>query len=174
MSNKKTSNIIDLENAQRLRVPDMNRVVLRGQYGVDANGEIVYDKLSRPVYENGGGFVISYTEKMIDFITKTGTGSVVRLFVYLAHQQRFANSGQFGFRCTRTYLEQVLGLDRKTVYSGLKQLQENFLIIETRVNGGSEFMVNPAYVTIGRGRREREVEWSRRWQDYWRQVHSKK
>lgn len=162
------SNIIDFMNKQRLKNPDPNRVVYRGSYGVDENGEIVYDKMSRPVYENGGGFVISYTEKMIEFISKTRAGSVVRLFVFLAHQQRFANSGQFGFQCTRKYLEQVLGLDRKSVYLGLKELQDNFLIIETRVHGGSEFMVNPAYVTIGRGRRERDVEWSRRWSEHWK------
>lgn len=167
------SKIIDLENAQRLRRPDPNRVVYRGSYGIDENGEIIYDTMSRPVYENGGGFVISYTEKMIDFITKNTTGSVVRMFVFLAHQQRFANSGQFGYRCTRKYLEQVLQLDRKSVYTALKTLQDNFLIIETRIDGVSEFMVNPAYVTIGRGRRERDVEWSRRWEAYWRQVHKK-
>ena len=167
------SKIIDLNNQQRLREPDMNRVVYRGSYGVDENGEIVYDKMSRPVYENGGGFVISYTEKMIEFITKTTTGSVVRVFMFLAHQQRFANSGQFGYRCTRKYLEQVLSLDRKSVYSALKSLQDNFLIIETKIDGVSEFMVNPNYVTIGRSKREREVEWSRRWQEHWRKVHSK-
>ena len=166
-SNSK-SNVIDFINRQRLKNPDPNRVLYRGSYGVDCNGEIVYDTMSRPVYENGGGFVISYTAKMLDFIAKTRAGSVVRLFVYLAHQQQFANSGQFGFRCTRKYLEQVLGLDRKSVYSGLKELQDNFLIIETKVNGGSEFMVNPAYVTIGRGRRERDTEWSRRWSDHWK------
>lgn len=167
------SKIIDLENAARLREVDKNRIVYRGSYGVDENGEIVYDKLSRPVYENGGGFVISYTEKMIDFITKNTTGSVVRMFVFLAHQQRYANSGQFGYRCTRKHLEQMLQLDRKSVYSALKSLQDNFLIIETKIDGVSEFMVNPAYVTIGRGRRERDTEWSRRWSEHWRQVHSK-
>lgn len=170
MSDSK-SKIVDLMNEQRLRRPDPNQVVYRGSYGVDCNGEIVYDTMSRPVYENGGGFVISYTEKMIDFITKNSTGSVVRLFVFLAHQQRFANSGQFGYRCTRKYLEQVLQLDRKSVYRALKELQDNFLIIETRVDGVSEFMVNPNYVTIGRSKRERDIEWSKRWEAYWRHVH---
>lgn len=168
-----SSKIIDLENAQRLRRPDPNRIVYRGSYGVDENGELVYDKMSRPVYENGGGFVISYTEKMLDFITSNTAGSTVRMFVFLAHQQRFANSGQFGYRCTRKYLEQVLSLDRKSVYRALKELQDKFLIIETKVDGVSEFMVNPQYVTIGRSRRERDVEWSKRWEAYWRRVHKK-
>lgn len=162
------ADMIDFENRRRLKYPDKNRVVYRGSYGVDSDGEIVYDTMSRPVYENGGGFVISYSEKMLDFITKTSTGSVVRLFVFLAHQQRFANSGQFGYRCTRKYLEHVLNLDRKSVYRALKELQDNFLVLETKIDGVSEFMVNPAYVTIGRGRRERDTEWSRRWSEHWK------
>ena len=167
------ADMIDFENRKRLKYPDKNRVVYRGSYGVDANGEIVYDTMSRPVYENGGGFVISYTEKMIDFVSKTSAGSVVRLFVFLAHQQKFANSGQFGYRCTRKYLEQVLGLDRKSVYRALKELQDNFLVLETKVDGVSEFMVNPAYVTVGRGRRERDTEWSRRWSEHWKMTNGR-
>lgn len=166
MANSK-SNVIDLENRARLAKPDMNRVVAVGTYGVDENGEVVYDNFrKKSVSENGVGFVLSYTEKMTDFIVKTRVSSVVRVFVYLAHNQQYANSGQFGYRCTRRHLEDVLQLDRKSVYTALKYLQDNFLVLESRVNGQSEFMVNPKYVTIGKSRKERDVEWSRRWAEH--------
>lgn len=168
-----SSKIIDLENRQRLSKPDMNRVVSVGTYGIDENGEVVYDILKRRGQtENGSGFVISYTEQMTDFIVKTRVSSVVRVFVYLAHNQQYANSGQFGYRCSRKHLEDVLQLDRKSVYSSLKFLEEQFLVLETRINGQSEFMVNPKYVTIGKSRREREVEWSRRWAEHWKKTKS--
>jgi len=170
-SKKHESNVIDFMNRQRLNRHDPNRVVACGSYGVDENGEIVYDVLKRPTYENGSGFVISYTAKMNDFILKEHAGAVVRVFLYIAHNQQFANStpGQFGFRCTRKHLAQVLDLDPKTVYNTLKFLQDEFLIVETRVNGAFEYMVNPNYVTIGRSKRERDLEWSRRWAEHWKQ-----
>lgn len=173
-SKKHESNVIDFMQRQRLKRHDPNRVVARGSYGVDEHGEIVYDVLSRPTYENGSGFVISYTAKMTDFIVKEHAGAVVRVFLFLAHNQQFANSdtGQFGFRCTRKYLAQVLDLDPKSVYNVLKFLQDEFLVVETRVNGAYEYMVNPNYVTIGRSKKERDIEWSRRWAEHWKQKHS--
>lgn len=169
------SNVIDFMNRQRLKCHDPNRVVARGSYGVDEHGEIVYDVLSRPTYENGSGFVISYTAKMTDFIVKEHAGAVVRVFLFLAHNQTFAdsNTGQFGFRCTRKHIAQVLDLDPKSVYNVLKFLQDEFLVVETRVNGAFEYMVNPNYVTIGRSKKEREAEWSRRWAEHWKQKYNK-
>lgn len=167
------SKIIDLVNVQRLKSVDMNRVVAVGNYGVNADGEVVYDNLrKRGLSQNGSGFVISYTGKMCEFLQKCSAGSHVRLFVYLAHNQGYGDNGVYGYRCDRKYLMALLKIDRKTLYNALKYLQDNVLILETRVDGQSEFMVNPNYVTIGRDKRARMAEWNNRWLRHWKEVHS--
>ena len=130
------------------------------------SGEIQSDRTFTPVSKNGGGFVISYTAKMCEFLESYSTGAVVRLFLYIAHHQNYGSDGVYGFRCSREYLCKVLGLTRKTVWSALMLLKKNFLLNELRINGSLEFMVNPDYVTIGSDKRDRKREWSERWALY--------
>ena len=140
----------------------------------DENGEIVYDVTkSAAKCQNGGGFVLSYTEKMCEFLEKCSTGATVRVFLYIAHHQAFGSDGeQYGYRCTHKFLQQVLRLDRKSVYNALKSLKEEFLINETKVNGVPEFMVNPNYVTIGTDKKTRMAVWNKRWADHWKKINS--
>lgn len=136
----------------------------------DENGQVIADTVRKSRSQNGSGFVISYTAKMCDFVTKTAQGSVVRLFVYLAHNQQFGVDGKaFGYRCSHKFLQQVLNVDRKTIYNALTYLEKNFLVIETIEDGQSEFMVNPDYVTIGTDKRVRMREWNARWERHWKQ-----
>lgn len=132
-------------------------------------GEVVYDNKKRQIHQNGSGFVVSYTEKICELLKEVSTSSVLRIFFYLAHNQQFANDGkQYGYRCSKKYLEDVLGLDRKSVYNSLKVLREKFLVLETKIDGQSEFMVNPSYVTIGSDKKSRMREWSRRWEEHFK------
>lgn len=108
--------------------------------------------------------MISYTEKMSEFIEKTSVPSVVRIFLYLSHKQQYGANGVYGYRCTRKHLEQALNIDRKSVYSALMTLKNDFLVQETKVDGLSEFMVNPNYVTMGRDKQARIREWNLRWE----------
>lgn len=141
----------------------------------DKNGEIVSDTVRRVVRQNGSGFVISYTEKMLDFLKKTSTSAVIRVFLYLAHKQHFGDDGIFGCRCSKKFLCETLGLTRKSVYDAIKHLIDNFLIVENRIDGQLEFMVNPDYVTIGTNKQARMREWSQRWRWYFdNQVRKKK
>ncbi len=133
---------------------------------INEDGEIVKESFKPVVRPNGGGFVISYTAKMLEFIQKVQTGSILRVFLYLAHNQHYGTDGTFGYRCTRKYLTEVLHLDRKSVYSALSFLIDNFLVVENRFDGQDEYMVNPDYITIGGDKKTREREWSRRWQWY--------
>lgn len=175
MSNESLqSKVIDLINVQRLKSVDMNRVVAVGNYGVNADGEVVYDNLrKRGLSQNGSGFVISYTSQMCEFLRKCSAGSHVRLFVYLAHNQNYGDNGVWGYRCDRKFLMAILNIDRKTLYRALQYLEDNVLVLETRIDGQSEFMVNPNYVTVGRDKRARMTEWNNRWIQHWKEVHSK-
>lgn len=138
---------------------------------IDArNGDIIKSSETAMVHQNGSGFVISYTAKMCEFLEKVNSGATVRIFLYLAHHQNYGNDGIFGYRCTRQYLADILRLDRKTVYSTLKYLLDNYLIVENRFDGSLEFMVNPDYVTIGTDKKARMREWSERWKMYFRNM----
>ena len=133
----------------------------------DENGEVISDVSALVRKKNGSGFVLSYTAKMCEFLEKTTQGSIVRVFMYIAHHQNYGKDGVFGFRTTRQYLSKVLRLNPKTVYDALEYLISEFLIVENRFDGVLEFMVNPNYVTVGSDKKSRENEWSLRWQWYW-------
>lgn len=134
----------------------------------DGNGEIISEQRFKARNRNGSGYVLSYTEKMSEFIEKHSGGAVVRIFVYLAHHQQYGVDGVYGYRCSRKHLEQALGVDRKTVYSALTTLKGEFLVIETKVDGVSEFMVNPNYVTIGKDKASRVRVWNERWEKFFK------
>lgn len=134
----------------------------------DKNGEIIADTTRRVSKPNGSGFVISYTEKMIDFLKKVSTSATVRVFLLLAHRQGYGDNGIYGYRCTRKFLQEVLHLSKPSVWAALNYLIDNFLVVENRFDGQTEFMVNPDYVTIGTNKQARLREWSLRWQMYFK------
>lgn len=135
----------------------------------DDKGDVIVDTVRKNKSQNGSGFVISYTAKMTDFIASTRQGSVVRLFLYLAHNQQYGTDGKtYGYRCSHKFLQQVLGLDKKSVYNAVTYLKEKFLVIESRIDGTSEFMVNPNYVTIGTDKKTRMRIWNERWEQFFK------
>lgn len=140
-----------------------SRVVYQETITYDENGEVIADVVRKPFKPNGGGFVLSYTEKMCEFLEKTRQGATVRLFLYLAHHQQYGNDGVFGYRCSHKYLQKVLGVDRKTIYNALSALKSDYLVHEGQFDGVTEFMVNPQYVTVGQDRKSRVREWNERW-----------
>ena len=131
----------------------------------DSDGQIIVSVFSRSRQRNGGGFVLSYTNKMSEFLESTREGSYVRLFMYIAQHQQFGNDDTYGYRCSRRYLQKVMSLDRKTVYRALNYLKSNYLVHERVSNGVSEFMVNPQYITVGADKKARVREWNDRWQE---------
>ncbi len=147
-----------------LKEEERNEVVYRQFIGVNAAGEIIYDVTRKVKSQNGGGWVISYTEKMCEFLTRVSTGATVRVFLYIAHHQSYGVDGQFGYRCTHKYLRQVLNISKPTLWASLKWLKENYLVNEMEIDGATEFMVNPNYITVGTDKKARVREWSRRWE----------
>lgn len=144
----------------------------RGEYIetviTDSEGNLISQTTRRIVKQNRGGFVLSYTAAMQDFIIKNKSPTVIRVFLYIAHRQGFGVGGIFGYRCTRKHLQDVLKVDKKTIYTALEYLINEFLIVENRFDGQLEFMVNPNYVTCGTDRKRRDNEWSKRWELYFK------
>lgn len=130
-----------------------------------ATGELISWSESEMRTKNGSGFVISYTAKMNEFIEKTTAGSIVRVFVYLAHHQDYGNNVNrtFGYRSSHGNLQKLLNVDKKTLWRALDYLKENYLVHVMKIAGSYEFMVNPNYVSIGADKKSRMAEWNRRW-----------
>lgn len=135
-------------------------------------GEETYRFKQKLTNKNGSGFVISYTDKICELIENVPTGSILRVFFYLAHHQQYGSDGiQFGYRCSYKHLYTSLHLDRTTAWDALKWLREHFLVLDMRIDGQTEFMVNPNYITIGTDKKARLREWNERWVKYWQKKH---
>ena len=157
-------NVADVSSDKPLVASNRHRAQINVQV-LDDNGDVITDVRKKYRSQNGSGFVISYTAKMSEFLEKTTAGSVVRVFVYLAHHQDYGTDGKpFGYRCTHKYLQSVLQLNKATLWRALEYLKDNYLVHVGKVGCMSEFMVNPQYVTIGTDKKTRMAEWSRRWQ----------
>lgn len=122
-------------------------------------GEVLSDSL---IYgsSNGGGWVIMYTDKVFKLLKECPSGATIRIFVFLSMGQGFDNRGM---STTKKYVADQLGITKKTCLESFKWLKEHFIISETKINGQTEFMVNPDYVTVGRDKKARQAEWIRRW-----------
>lgn len=145
------------------------RVFEREYVEYDRDGEVISRYSSRIRSQNGSGFVLSYTEKISDFILKVEQASVLRVFFYIAHHQHHELGG---YKCSRKHLAEVLNMNPKTVYDALKWLQDNYLVNESRVDGQLEFMVNPQYVTVGADKKKRLALWNSRWESYWKKKYA--
>ena len=149
-------------------IPVPSKRIKSVQVADASTGEIISESTRPIVSQNGSGWVISYTEKMCEFLTKVTSPTVIRLFLILAHRQNYGTNGIYGYRCTKKYLRELLRVDRKTIYDSLEYLKANFLVVENRFDGQTEFMVNPEYVTIGSDKKARMREWSQRWEFYFK------
>lgn len=165
---------IELKKLDKKILAFDERAYMRQTTVCDKNGEIISDFTRKVVNQNGSGFVISYTEKMLDFLKKNSTSAVIRIFLFLAHRQGYGENGIYGCRCSKKYLQEVLHLSKPSVWAAINYLIDNFLVVENRFDGQTEFMVNPDYVTIGRDKQGRLREWSQRWQWYFKAKEKKR
>jgi len=125
----------------------------------ESTGELIREVLTRGS-PNGKGWVIVYTENTQELLLKCNSAATLKVFMFLAMNQQFEERG---FVTTKKYVQETLGIDKKTCICAFNWLKENMIINETRVNGCTEFMVNPRYVTVGRDKKAREKEWVKRW-----------
>ena len=126
----------------------------------DDKGKILSDTRTKGSV-NGKGWVIMYSEKVTELVCKCPSASTIKVFMILAAGQQFEERG---YVTTKKAVEEKLGITKKTCLEAFKWLKQNFIINEYVVNGATEYMVNPEYVTVGRDKKKRMREWLRRWQ----------
>lgn len=122
------------------------------------SGEVLSDT-TRSGSGNGKGWVIMYTDKINELVTKCKSAATLRIFMLLAAGQQFEERGMV---TTKKAVQEHLGIDKKTCIEGFKWLKDNMIINECKINGCTEFMVNPLYITVGRDKKKRQAEWVRR------------
>lgn len=125
----------------------------------EETGEILKDVTFKEVSQNGRGFVIVFTQKVEELMLECPTAAF-KIFMLIALNQQFE---EHGYVTTKKAIQEKLGITKQTCLAGFKWLKENFVINEYKINGYTEFMVNPNFVTIGRDKKKRINEWSRRW-----------
>ncbi len=123
------------------------------------SGEVLSDT-TRAGSGNGKGWVIMYTDKINELVSKCTSGATLRVFMLLAAGQQFEERGMI---TTKKAVQEHLKIDKSTCLEAFKWLKENMVINECKINGCTEFMVNPLYITVGRDKKKRQKEWLRRW-----------
>lgn len=108
----------------------------------------------------GKGWVVVYTDKVTEFICSCPSASTIKVFFLLAMGQKFDNHGMI---TTKKAVQEKLGITKQTCLEAFKYLKEHFIINECKVDGVTEYMVNPALVMVGRDKKKRQEEWGRRW-----------
>lgn len=124
------------------------------------SGEVLSDSTRLGGTANGKGWVIMYTDRINDLVAKCTSAATLRVFMLLAAGQQFDERGMI---TTKKAVQEHLKIDKSTCLEAFKWLKENMIINECKINGCTEFMVNPLYITVGRDKKKRQAEWLRRW-----------
>ena len=122
-------------------------------------GEVKSDSTRRRC-QNGKGWVIMYTDKVNELIAECDSAATLKVFMLLSMGQQFEERGMI---TTKQAVQEKIGVTKQTCLAAFKWLKEHMIINECKINGHTEFMVNPRYVTVGRDKKAREKEWIRRW-----------
>lgn len=137
----------------------MGRLLTQTIITDEDTGEVLIDRTTSGS-TNGKGFVLMYTDRVNELLVKCPSASTLKVFMLLSMGQQFDERGMI---TTKKAVQDKLGITKQTCLEAFKWLKDNMIINESKVNGYTEFMVNPAYVTVGRNRKAREREWVKRW-----------
>lgn len=119
-------------------------------------GEIITTKTTYGT-NNGSGWVVSY-RKGSELLARK-CDSLVTFKVYHLLISRLSNFETGGVVCSRKWLQEELGVSRKSIYNALQWLFANNFLVESEQDGFTEFYFNPEYVTIGKKKTERTRRW---------------
>lgn len=137
-------------------MPKMTQVTVTDM----STGEVLADKTYYGA-RSKGGWCMMYQQKGFDLIAKAPNASVLKIFMYLACGQTYDG----GMKTTKRAIEQHLGLCHKTVAEAFRWLKDNFVVHEWRVDGCTEFMINPIYVCLGKFDDRMKI-WVQRWENF--------
>lgn len=104
---------------------------------------------------NGDGWVIIYREPFMG-LTLDAPPAALKVFIALMTKQEFER----GVRITKKAIADRLKVSYDNVMRAFKWLKENGYIKEHKVDGQTEFLLNPEVTTCGKNRKKKVELWN--------------
>lgn len=109
-------------------------------------GELVASYTVNKGSKLGQGWITVYKEQMNQLLESDCPPSTLKIFMKLCCMQSY----DAHIFASRAYLQEVLHITRKTLWSGLTWLIQHNYVMEEKVNGQTTFIINPNISNCGR------------------------
>ncbi|MBR1397717.1 MAG: hypothetical protein IJ563_09330 [Selenomonadaceae bacterium] len=119
----------------------------------DETGEIIRDSVNRGT-QNGDGWVIVYRDTYA-LLNKIAPPSALRIFNELMTKQEYEG----GIKTTKKAVANALDISEPQSWRAFKWLKERGYLKERKINGQTEFLLNPHVTTCGKNRDDKIVLW---------------
>ena len=118
-------------------------------------GKVISDTISYGT-RNGDGWVIVYRNNFMHFLLTVPDFITTKVFGSLMAKQEFEN----GVRTTKKAVADELNISYRSVMVAFKWLKENGYVKERKVNGQTEFLLNPDVTTCGKNKQKKIDLWN--------------
>ena len=105
--------------------------------------------------QNGEGWVIMYRDTFDSLIENAPDFSTLKVFLKLSIKQEFEN----GVRTTKQAIADELNISYRSIIKAFNWLKENNYLKERKINGQTEFLLNPNVTTCGKNRKAKIKLW---------------
>ena len=119
----------------------------------DETGEIIKNSINRGT-QNGDGFMLMYKDS-IGLLAKTAPPLALRVFLTLSAKQEFEG----GLKSTKKAVADELEITYENIMKAFKWLKERGYVKERKVNGQTEFLLNPHVTTCGKNKKANIALW---------------
>ena len=133
----------------------MSRIATKTTVINDETGEIIRESFTRGS-QNGDDWVIVYRETFMNFLLTSPDFITTKVFGWLMTKQEFEN----GVRATKKTVADELEISYRSVIAAFNWLKEHSYIKERKVNGQTEFLLNPDVTTCGRNKKKKVELWN--------------
>ena len=106
--------------------------------------------------QNGDGWVLVYRKTYRDLLLGVTNPSILRVFGLLMTKQDFER----GINTTKKAVADELKISYDSVMVAFKWLKENGYVKERKVNGQTEFLLNPDVTTCGKNKQKKIDLWN--------------
>lgn len=121
----------------------------------EETGEIIRTSFNRGS-QNGDDWMIVYKEPYMNFLLTAPDFITTKVFGWLMTKQEFEN----GVRSTKKTVADELEISYRSVIAAFNWLKEHKYIKERKVNGQTEFLLNPDVTTCGKNKKKKVELWN--------------
>ena len=118
-------------------------------------GEIIKDSVNYGT-QNGDDWVIMYREAINNLTDSVPDLTTLKLFLKLSSKQEYEG----GLKIAKKFIADELKISRTQLWRSFKWMKENGYVKEHKVNGITEFVLNPNVTTCGKNRKAKIDLWN--------------